>query len=82
MSEDSKEDIYEEEGMEEAVESDAINDVEEGFMQGYEDENLAKCVTCKRVLINEEYTIEREIDGNLMRFCSERCAENYKEDED
>jgi len=74
---DREEDIYTEEGREVAEDEEVITDAEEGFMEGYEeDERAAKCAKCRKVL--DEDFIEEEIDGDEYRFCSERCAETFK----
>ncbi|MBI2507862.1 hypothetical protein HYV89_02810 [Candidatus Woesearchaeota archaeon] len=74
---DRDEDIYTEEGREVAEDEDVITDAEEGFMEGYEeDERAAKCAKCKKIL--EEDFIEEEIDDEEYRFCSRRCAETFK----
>ncbi|MBI2105898.1 hypothetical protein HYT56_03615 [Candidatus Woesearchaeota archaeon] len=74
---DREEDIYTEEGREVAEEDDMITNEEEGFMEGYEEQNRAtRCAKCKMLL--EEDFIEEEIDGDEFRFCSERCAETFK----
>src|SRR3989344_1590687 len=45
-----EEDVYSEEGREAALEDDTITDLEEGFLQGYEEnERPAKCATGKIV---------------------------------
>ncbi len=73
---DKDEDIYTDEGREVAEDEDEISDVEEGFMEGYEeDEKAAKCAYCKKILGDD--FIEEEIDGEMLRFCSERCANKY-----
>jgi len=74
---DREEDIYTEEGREVAEEDDMITNEEEGFMEGYEEQERAtKCAKCKMLL--EEDFIEEEIEGDEYRFCSERCAETFK----
>ncbi len=74
---DKDEDIYTEEGREVAEDEEVITNEEEGFMEGYEeDERAAKCAKCKKIL--EEDFIEEEIGGEEYRFCSEKCAETFK----
>ena len=74
--EESHEGIYDKGFREELEESDEINEAEEGFMQGYEeDELIAECANCKKML-NNNY-IEEEINDRKYRFCSERCAERF-----
>jgi len=75
-----EEDIYTEEGREVAVDDDTLTDAEEGFMEGYEEEeNAAKCATCHMVL--DQHFVEKNIDGKHYRFCSEACAETFKVEE-
>ncbi len=71
--------IYSEEGREELMEDeDEITDLDEGFMQGYEEgEKLSECCNCGKVL--KDKTVEEEIDGELLRFCSSECASAYDE---
>lgn len=67
-------DIYDEEGREELEESDEITELEEGFVEGYEEgEHEAKCAECGKVLIDETF-VEEELDGHHYKFCSEECA--------
>jgi len=74
--EESNEGIYDERFREELEESDEINEAEEWFMQGYEEEELiAECANCKKIL-NNNYT-EEEINDKKYRFCSEICAEKF-----
>ena len=74
---DREEDIYTEEGRETAEEDDTITDSEEGFMEGYEEgDSAVKCANCGTIL--EDDFIEREINGEEFRFCSEECAETFK----
>ena len=78
MAEDS-EDLFNEDGMEEEyLEGDEIDELEEGFMKGYKDNNIATCAMCRRVLKSKDETIEIEINDEPLRFCSERCAEKFK----
>ncbi|MBN1386561.1 hypothetical protein JW968_06345 [Candidatus Woesearchaeota archaeon] len=72
-------DIYDEEEREELVDDDEISPEEEGFMKGAEmDGESAKCRNCGAKL-DEKNTVETEIDGKIMWFCSEQCLEDYKE---
>ncbi|MEA3430147.1 MAG: hypothetical protein U9R08_02650 [Nanoarchaeota archaeon] len=73
---EKNEDVYTEEGRENLVEDGEISAEEEGFMQGAEGKGqLAKCDTCSKIL--EENIIEKEIDGEMYRFCSDKCAEEF-----
>jgi len=74
-------DIYSEEGREQEVENDEISPGEEGFMAGAEgDGQGAKCRKCGKVLMDE--FIEKEIDGEICRFCCDECAEKYAEEKE
>lgn len=76
MEEDHEVEIYKNEARENSEEDDEIDELEEGFMQGYENDHLAECANCKKVL--EADIIEEEINGEIYRFCSEKCAEEYE----
>lgn len=76
----SKEEIYSEEGREELVESDEIEPWEEGFMEGADsDGQQAKCRKCGKILTGTDL-VEKEIKGELMWFCSDNCAEKFEKD--
>jgi len=71
------EDVYDETGREKLVEDAEIEPREEGFSEGYEGRGKhSTCAACGKVL-DEDSTMEREIEGELMWFCSDSCAENY-----
>jgi YHS domain-containing protein len=73
--------IYSKEGREDQIDEDEITDLDEGFMRGYEEgEKMAKCPLCG-VVLDQDF-VEREIDGEIYRFCCEEHMEifirNYK----
>ena len=73
----SEEDVYTEKGREELMENDEISDTEEGFVQGFEEqEKVVECTNCKKILVTEDF-VEEEIDGDVVGFCSDECAEEY-----
>ena len=73
----SEEDVYTEKGREELMENDEISDAEEGFVQGFEEEEkLVECANCKKILVTEDF-VEKKIDEGIIRFCSDECAEEY-----
>lgn len=75
------EDIYSEEGREDLVEDDEISPTEEGFMEGAEgDGQGAKCRKCGKVLMGD--FIERKVDDEIYRFCSDECADKYVEEKE
>ncbi len=74
--EDQSENIYSEEGREEQLEDDEIDDIEQGFMQGYEQgDKLAKCALCGKIL-SDRY-VEEEINDETYHFCCEHHAELF-----
>ena len=76
--EDNEKDVYSEEGREELEEADEINELEEGFMEGYEEgEHQAKCTECGKVLVDEKF-VEEELEGHHYRFCTEECASAFE----
>lgn len=74
---DVEENVYSEAGRKELMEDeDEITDLDEGFMKGYDEGGkMAKCPVCDGVL--EDDFVEREIDGEMYRFCSEEHAEKF-----
>ncbi len=72
-------DVYSEEGREALQDDeDEITDLDEGFMEGYEEgEHIAKCALCHKIISDVPY--EREIDGINYMFCSEEHAAIYEE---
>ncbi len=77
ISGDAEENIYSEAGREEMAEDDdELNDSDEGFMKGYEEgAKVAKCPVCGEIL--EDDFVEKDIDGEHYRFCSEEHAEKF-----
>ena len=68
--------VYSEQGREELVEEDGMNTAEEGFSQGAEDGgDLGTCATCDKVLGDRDANIvEKEINNEKVFFCSDECA--------
>ena len=74
---ENEEDVYTPEGREAAMEDGSLTGEDEGFMQGYEqDENAVKCANCKKIL--EDDFIEEEVNEEQLRFCSDECAREYE----
>lgn len=74
------ESIYSDEAREQMVEDDQIEPFEEGFMMGADiDGQHAKCRRCGRLLISPKNVIEREVEGEKIRFCSNYCADKFEQ---
>jgi len=74
-------DVYESEGRENLVEDDEMSAEEEGFLQGAEGLGQdAKCRKCGKILMEADDVIEKEIKGEVLRFCSEECEQQYEEE--
>ena len=57
---------------------DELDDVDEGFMKGYnESEVVVKCANCKKMI--EDQVIGEEFDDELLKFCSQKCLNEYEE---
>lgn len=71
------EDVYSKTGREKLEEDDEIDPKEEAFIEGYEEKGkMAKCAMCLKPL-DEDSTIEREIDGQLLWFDSDKCVKEF-----
>lgn len=77
--EEHEEDIYDEEERDKLEEEeDEISPAEEGFMKGYEEgRKMASCAKCGTAIIED--FVEKEIKGEVYRFCSNKCADSFKE---
>ena len=75
-----EEDIYREEDRDKMQEDAEITPVEEGFMEGYDEgAKSSNCPKCGKVIVEKEGVVEREIKGEHYMFCSQKCADEYKE---
>ena len=73
-------DVYTAEGREELEESGEISPSEEGFSEGATGSETAVCAHCGEPLGDrEESVIEREVKGEKLLFCSEKCAQAGKQ---
>tara|TARA_Y100000310_G_scaffold137447_1_gene136367 strand:- start:59186 stop:59431 length:246 start_codon:yes stop_codon:yes gene_type:complete len=61
------------------VEEGGVDSSEAAFMHGYnsDGENTKECEECG-VAIQEE-DVEREIEGQMHKFCSKICADEFEE---
>lgn len=74
------EEMYSKEGRDYLVDSDEISPWEAAFMEGADDYGKgAKCRSCGKVLLREKIVVEKVIKGELYRFCSEECLDDYEE---
>lgn len=78
MSKDDSEDIYEDAGMEDALEEEEIDDLEEGFMRGYEEEGVLVCPVCKKVIDDLDEVVELEYEGESISLCSLKCEGRFR----
>ena len=76
---ENDESIYEDKGRENLLDSDAIDAEEAGFMQGYEEEDLAICNFCKKPLTSTEDIVENIVNNKTNKFCSEVCLKEFEE---
>lgn len=76
------EDVETKGGREELLKEDEISPSEEGFMEGESEgevDGMAECANCGKVLSDEpEEVIEAEINSEMQRFCSEKCAKQFQ----
>jgi len=71
-------DVYSEEGRSQLAEDDEITPAEEGFSKGAEEEFLAVCAHCGKVLPNREGVIEKKSGEHTYWFCTDKCAAKGK----
>ena len=71
------ENIYEKEQRKEQLAEDIIEPAEAGFMEGYQDVEEGICSTCGKQ-IDPEKTVEKEVNGKMLTFCSEKCADFFE----
>ncbi len=70
---------FEEETKEEHSGEEEVDSSENGFMQGYLDEDKApECVECGAA-VREEKKAVRDIEGETFVFCSENCAKEFED---
>jgi len=69
-------DVYTEEGREELLEDDEVSTLEQAWTEGAEGRgHKGVCAQCGKPLRQEEdKVIERKINGELIWFCSNKCA--------
>jgi len=61
------------------LEQEGLESTEEGFMEGYaDDEKVDECAECGSA-VDDEKRLGKEIDGESYVFCSKDCAEEFEE---
>lgn len=61
------------------LEQDGLESSEEGFMKGYSDDDVVEeCAECGSA-IDEDGRVAKELDGELQKFCSKNCADEFEE---
>lgn len=71
-----EESVYSEVGRDDLLEDDEISASEEAFMEGAEQKGeLGTCAHCGKPIGEErDEVVERKLRGEILWFCSERCA--------
>jgi YHS domain-containing protein len=83
MPKDYDENLEDENSPENLVEDGEISPEEAGFMQGYhEDDKALSCAYCKKIILDPEDSIKKEIDGEIYLFCSDSCYEHFKKEKE
>ena len=73
------EEMHSKEGREQLVDDDEISPWEAAFMEGAEEDGTgAKCRKCGKILLREKIVVEKVIDNELYRFCSEECLDSFE----
>jgi len=75
------EDLYDDDNGKENS-SDEVDDydedeLEDGFMKGYEKENSPRCANCKE-FVDEDKCIEEDFSGFSYSFCSQECLKEFE----
>ena len=70
---------FDEEVTEEPKGEEEVDSSEDGFMQGYlDEEETQECVECCAAVREEKKTV-REIENETYVFCSKGCADEFEE---
>ncbi len=63
----------------EGEQSDEVDSPEEGFLQGYaEEEEVNECAECGGA-VAEEQKVTKDIEGESYCFCSKHCKDEFEE---
>ena len=70
---------FDEEVTEEPKGEEEVDSSEDGFMQGYlDEEETQECVECGAAVREDKKTV-REIENETYVFCSKGCADEFEE---
>ena len=72
------EEVYDDAGREQLLKDDEINAEEEGFMEGYDEAYSSVCAHCKKPIVDDMGIVEKEIEGEIFRFCNDDHFQEYK----
>ena len=77
--EGADEEVYSSEGRSKLVEDDEISPWEAAFMEGADmDGQQAKCRKCGTMIDRSHRVVEKAINNELHRFCSDNCLEEFE----
>jgi len=78
VEDEYSEDIYDDKGVEDAIDGDEISAEEAGFMEGFNsDAGESKCEECSNVIVDRENFYEIEVDGEKHVFDSIECRDKW-----
>ena len=70
-------DVYSDNFNESLEDNDEISEAEEGFMQGYNEDDIVKeCKNCQNIL--DDHFIEQEISNKRHGFCSKIFIRDFR----
>ena len=77
--EGADEEVYSSKGRSKLVEDDEISPWEAAFMEGADmDGQQAKCRKCGNMIDRSHRVVEKAINNELHRFCSDTCLEEFE----
>lgn len=76
---EGNENIYDDDGVQELVDEDAIDAKEAGIMHGViHGSKAVKCSMCKKIIDDPNYAYELEYEDELYLFDTEECRDKFK----
>jgi hypothetical protein len=77
--EEADEEVYSSKGRSKLVEDDEISPWEAAFMEGADmGGQQAKCRKCGKMLDRAHRVVEKAINNELHRFCSDTCLDKFE----